>query len=45
LYELWVLSHCFFVAHDLVHGVVALDERPLIVVFTLARKDFLKEKM
>lgn len=32
---------CFFVAPDLVHGVVALEEGSLVDVFTPARKDFL----
>jgi len=32
---------CFFVAPDLVHGVVALDEGVLVDVFTPARMDFL----
>lgn len=32
---------CFFVAPDLVHGVVALEEGTLVDVFTPARKDFL----
>ena len=33
---------CFFVAPDLVHGVVALEEGSLVDVFTPARQDFLK---
>lgn len=33
---------CFFVAPDLVHGVVALEKGSLVDVFTPARKDFLK---
>lgn len=32
---------CFFVAPDLVHGVVALDEGTLVDVFTPVREDFL----
>jgi quercetin dioxygenase-like cupin family protein len=32
---------CFFVAPDLVHGVVALENGSLVDVFTPARKDFL----
>jgi len=32
---------CFFVAPDLVHGVVALEEGILVDVFTPARQDFL----
>jgi quercetin dioxygenase-like cupin family protein len=32
---------CFFVAPDLVHGVVALEEGSLLDVFTPAREDFL----
>jgi len=32
---------CFFVAPDLVHGVVALEKGTLVDVFTPARKDFL----
>ena len=32
---------CFFVAPDLVHGVVALEEGILVDIFTPARKDFL----
>ncbi len=35
---------CFFVAPDLVHGVVALEDGCLVDVFTPARKDFLEEK-
>ena len=31
---------CFFVAADLVHGVVALERGTLIDVFTPAREDF-----
>jgi quercetin dioxygenase-like cupin family protein len=33
---------CFFVAPDLIHGVVALEEGTLVDVFTPARQDFLK---
>jgi quercetin dioxygenase-like cupin family protein len=33
---------CFFVAPDLVHGVVALEKGTLVDVFTPARMDFLK---
>ena len=33
---------CFFVAPDLVHGVVALEPGVLVDVFTPARMDFLK---
>lgn len=33
---------CFFVAPDLIHGVVALEEGSLVDVFTPARLDFLK---
>lgn len=33
---------CFFVAPDLVHGVVALEAGTLVDVFTPARMDFLK---
>ena len=32
---------CFFVAPDLVHGVVALEKGILVDIFTPARKDFL----
>ena len=32
---------CFFVAPDLVHGAVALEQGSLIDVFTPARQDFL----
>ena len=32
---------CFFVAPDLVHGVVALEKGTLVDVFTPARLDFL----
>ncbi len=32
---------CFFVAPDLVHGVVALEDGLLVDVFTPARMDFL----
>lgn len=32
---------CFFVAPDLVHGVLALEEGMLVDVFTPARQDFL----
>jgi quercetin dioxygenase-like cupin family protein len=34
---------CFFVAPDLVHGVVALENGTLVDVFAPARKDFLKK--
>jgi quercetin dioxygenase-like cupin family protein len=34
---------CFFVAPDLVHGVVALDKGILVDIFTPAREDFLQE--
>ena len=33
---------CFFVAPDLVHGVVALEPGVLVDVFAPAREDFLK---
>jgi quercetin dioxygenase-like cupin family protein len=33
---------CFYVAADLEHGVVALDEGTLIDVFTPAREDFVR---
>jgi quercetin dioxygenase-like cupin family protein len=33
---------CFFVAPDLVHGVVALEKGVLVDVFTPARMDFLQ---
>ena len=33
---------CFFVAPDLVHGVVALERGILVDVFTPARKDFIQ---
>lgn len=33
---------CFFVAPDLVHGVVALEKGTLVDIFTPARQDFLK---
>jgi quercetin dioxygenase-like cupin family protein len=36
---------CFFVAPDLVHGVVALEDGCLVDVFTPARMDFLEEKI
>ena len=32
---------CFFVAPDLVHGVIALEKGTLVDIFTPARKDFL----
>jgi quercetin dioxygenase-like cupin family protein len=32
---------CFFVAPDLIHGVVALEKGILVDIFTPARKDFL----
>ncbi|MEO6844551.1 MAG: cupin domain-containing protein [Ginsengibacter sp.] len=34
---------CFFVAPDLVHGVVALEKGSLVDIFTPARMDFLRE--
>ena len=33
---------CFFVAPDLVHGVIALEAGSLVDVFTPAREDFLE---
>jgi quercetin dioxygenase-like cupin family protein len=33
---------CFFVAPELVHGVVALEEGALVDIFTPARMDFLE---
>jgi quercetin dioxygenase-like cupin family protein len=36
---------CFFVAPDLVHGVVALEKGTLVDVFTPARMDFLSQKI
>ena len=33
---------CFFVAPDLVHGVVALESGTLVDVFVPARKDFIQ---
>ena len=36
-------GNCFFVAPDLVHGVVALEKGMLVDIFTPARMDFLKE--
>jgi quercetin dioxygenase-like cupin family protein len=33
---------CFFVAPNLVHGVVALESGTLVDIFTPARQDFLK---
>ena len=33
---------CYFVAPDLVHGVLALEDGMLVDVFAPARKDFLK---
>lgn len=33
---------CFFVAPDLVHGVVALESGTLVDIFTPARKDFIQ---
>src|SRR5262245_14628258 len=33
---------CFFVAPDLVHGVVALESGTLVDVFAPARKDFIE---
>jgi unsaturated pyranuronate lyase len=35
---------CFFVAPNLEHGVVALEQGLLVDIFTPARKDFLKEE-
>jgi quercetin dioxygenase-like cupin family protein len=32
---------CFFVAPDVVHGVIALEDGVLVDVFTPAREDFL----
>lgn len=32
---------CFFVAPDIVHGVIALDNGILVDIFTPAREDFL----
>jgi quercetin dioxygenase-like cupin family protein len=32
---------CFFVAPDLIHGVIALEEGRLVDVFTPSREDFL----
>jgi quercetin dioxygenase-like cupin family protein len=37
-----VAGDCFYVAEDLVHGVVAVEDGSLIDVFTPARTDFLK---
>jgi quercetin dioxygenase-like cupin family protein len=37
-----VKGDSFFVAPDLVHGVVALEDGTLVDVFTPARKDFLQ---
>jgi quercetin dioxygenase-like cupin family protein len=37
-----VKGDCFFVAPDLVHGVVALENGTLVDVFTPARMDFLQ---
>ena len=37
-----VAGDCFYVATDLVHGVVAVESGTLIDVFTPARDDFLK---
>lgn len=36
---------CFFVAPDLEHGVIALEQGMLVDIFTPARKDFLKESL
>jgi quercetin dioxygenase-like cupin family protein len=36
-----VQGDCFFVAPDLVHGVVALEKGTLVDVFTPARMDFI----
>jgi unsaturated pyranuronate lyase len=36
---------CFFVAPNLEHGVVALEQGMLVDIFTPARKDFLKEPL
>lgn len=33
---------CFFVAPDLLHGVVALEKGTLVDIFTPARKDFIQ---
>lgn len=33
---------CFYVAQDLAHGVVAVEDGTLVDVFTPAREDFLK---
>ncbi len=35
---------CFFVAPDLVHGVVALEAGTLVDIFAPARKDFLGDQ-
>jgi quercetin dioxygenase-like cupin family protein len=35
---------CFFVAPDLVHGVVALEEGTLVDIFTPVRIDFLSKE-
>jgi len=37
-----VAGDCFYVAADLIHGVVAVENGTLIDVFTPAREDFLK---
>jgi len=39
--KILVQGDCFFVAPDLIHGVVALEKGTIIDVFTPARKDFL----
>ncbi|MEJ7767969.1 MAG: cupin domain-containing protein [Chitinophagaceae bacterium] len=39
--KLLVAGDCFFVAPDLVHGVLAIEKGLLVDVFTPARKDFL----
>lgn len=36
-----IQGDCFFVAPDLVHGVVALESGTLVDVFAPARKDFI----
>ena len=36
-----VAGDCFYVAEELIHGVVAVEDGTLIDVFTPARKDFL----
>ena len=39
--DILVQGDCFFVAPDLVHGVVALENGSLVDVFSPARMDFL----